>query len=436
MSSHLSRRELLAWLAAGTGAAATGANVFAGQNRGPLTGRLPGAAANSSVATTVATSPAEAPSMTRPPAGSAEGDRLLIVVEMPGGNDGLSMAVPHANGAYYDLRSRTAIAPESVLDIDGSIGLHPNLPSLHRRGVTLVEGVGSMQPDGSHFEMQQRWWSGSSIAASGTTGWIGRLADVIGADEDDRSAIALSVGSGAHPIMASATGTTVSMPSADALWAVAGAESDDVMRSAYQRALRAFGDGDGLFAPTLRNGIAFADRMVEQGIEDDDAAELGYEEWGLGRSLQFAAAVLGSGIGVRIVHVQTTGDFDTHDGHAWKYPELMSELDSNLGAFHADLESRGLADRVLVMTTSEFGRTATENGSEGLDHGTASTMLLSGPGTSGRLGEPPSLVDRDENNDLKATVPFEAYLGGVVEGWLGVPASEIFNPKISPLPLF
>lgn len=434
MSPNISRRELIAWLAAGAGAAATGSTVLLNNGQStspsaPSTSTTPPPMTSAGGAPLAPASGATAPEQ----ATSIENDRLLVVVEMPGGNDGLSMAVPHGDGAYYDLRSQTAIAPADVLDLDGTIGLHPNLVNLHQRGVTLVEGVGSSQPDGSHFEMQQRWWAGSSSTASSSTGWIGRLSDVLTDGTGSGAAGALSVGSGAHPIIASATGSTVSMPSADALWAVAGADTDDAMRTAYQRALRSFSTGDGLLAPTLRNGLDFADRMIESGLGDDDAEELGYEGWGLGRSLQFAAAVFAGGMGVRVIHVQTEGDFDTHEGHAWKHPELMRELDANLGAFHADLDARGLGDRVMVMTTSEFGRTATENGSGGLDHGTASTMLLSGPGTNRRLGEAPSLTDLDDNDDVKASVPFEAYLGGVVEGWLGVPAAEVFDREISPL---
>ena len=140
------------------------------------------------------------------------------------------------------------------------------------------------------------------------------------------------------------------------------------------------------------------------------------------------------------------GDFDTHEDHAETYPELMRELDTNLAAFHDDLDARGLGDDVMVMTTSEFGRTLDENSSGGLDHGTSATAFLSGPGTgssgstgllgsSKRLGDLPSLTRLDDNGDLQATLPFESYLAGVVEGWLGVPASEVFG-NTKPLALF
>jgi uncharacterized protein (DUF1501 family) len=437
MTLNISRRELIAWLAAGTGAAATGASVTLGRPaRNSGASATPPVDSNPSSGSTVVPAGSRTPEST-PTVASEPGQRLLVVVEMPGGNDGMSTVIPYGSGTYYDLRPQTAVLAEDVLDIDGKVGLHPNLANLHKRGVTIVDGVGSFDPDGSHFEMSARWWAGNSSAADGPTGWIGRVADVLMADGNSNGpAAALSVGSGAHPIIRSMTGSTVSMPSADALWAVAGAESDDVLRVAYQQALRQFAEFESPLGTAMRDGLAFADRMVELELDDEDSEDLGYEGGGLSNSLRFAAAVLHGDVGVRVMHVRTDGDYDTHVGHAYKHPELMREFDTGLEAFHRDLEQRGLSERVMVMTTSEFGRTIKENSNGGLDHGTASTLLLSGPGVGGRVGDEVSLTDRDDNDDLKATTSLESYIGGVVEGWLGIPASEIFDSSHTPMPIF
>ena len=429
MPTQMSRREVIAWLAAGTGAAAAGASVLLNDSGSPAAAprmTSDGRVLESTGRTTM-------PRSVAPPVG---GERLLVVLEMLGGNDGMSMVVPYGSAAYYDMRQDTAIAQNEVLQIDDEVGLHPNLNKMHKRGITLVEGVGSTVPNGSHFEMAARWWGGHSAVVDDKTGWIGRLADIL--NDGSTPASALSIGSGAHPIARSVGGKALSIPSVDAIHAVVGADSDDVLSSSFQHALRGFADGQdgvpstGLIRNTLTETLDFAERLTAaQGGEGNEVESrrerLGYSNSGLSDSLLLAANVFAAETGVRVLHATMDGDFDTHEGHSWRHPELMQDLDDSLEGFHNDLAERGLQDRVMVMTTSEFGRTTAENGSGGLDHGAASVAFLSGPGTGGRRGEYASLTDLDENDDMKATVPLESYIGGVVEGWLGVPSSEVFG---------
>lgn len=438
MPAHMSRRELIAWLAAATGATATGVAVLGDGRRASSTQ----SSASTSIRPTNAAG-ADVEDVREPGAGiSIDGPPLLVVIEMPGGNDGLSTVVPYGRGQYYDLREQTAIAASDVLTLDDEIGLHPALTRLHERGVTLVEGIGSFEPDGSHFEMLARWWAGASTRSSMTsvaeTGWLGRVADLL--DDGSTPATVISIGSGAHPIVRSRGAGTVSLRGADDVNTVVGADSDDEFRSAFQAALHQLGEQpDGAPGPDMlsavRGSIAdtltFAERLGAQPEQDEST----YPSSGLGESLRFASSVFAAEAGVRVVHVTMDGDFDTHEGHSWKHPNLMADLDESLAAFDADLRRRGLSNRVLTMTTSEFGRTVRENDSGGLDHGTASTGLLIGPRTGARLGAAPSLTRFDDNDDLVATMAFESYLGGVVEGWLGVPASEVFGPGIEPLDL-
>lgn len=449
MPTNLSRRELLAWLAAGAGAAATGSALMLDGSRGPTAGPASGTAAKpptSSVfppPTTLPGTPATAP-MTAPTTAAStavNGDRLLVVVEMAGGNDGLSTVVPYTDGAYYDARSETAIAEADVLDLDGRIGLHPNLAELHRRGVTVVEGVGAVDPSGSHFEMQQRWWAGNSAEGGDrATGWIGRLADAMAPEDDVVRAVSITAGS--HPIVRADRNTTMTIPGLDAIQLVSGDPDGDEFRRAYQHALRAMvGDGSaGDLAGVadhralLGSTIDFAGRLLDAD-RDDDLEAAGYSWSGFQQGLWLAAAILGGDTGIRVVHVDLDGDFDTHEGHTWRHPELMSELDTGLAAFRNDLDRRGLTDRVMVVTASEFGRTIEENGSAGLDHGTASTGLVIRPGDDAVLGQAPSLTRLDDHGDQIASMPFEDYLAGAVEGWLGVPATDVFGPGVEPLQL-
>ena len=437
MPTNLSRRELLAWLAAGAGAAATGsALLFDGSQRAtPSSLPQPSGTTMRPQPTTTAGVPRPTTPAMEAAAPVVDGDRMLVVVEMAGGNDGLSMVVPHQNGAYYDARPETAIAQGDVLDLDGQIGLHPNLTQLHRRGVTVVQGVGSVEPSGSHFEMQQRWWAGNSLEdGDRATGWLGRLADVLAPEDGVMRAV--SITSGNHPIVRSARNSTMTIPGLDAIQLLSGAPEGDEMRRAYQTALRGFTDGASSTDPTaplvernrglLGSTIDFAARLVDTG-DSGDVEAAGYSWSGFQQGLWLAASILGGDTGIRVIHVNLDGDFDTHEGHAWRHPELMTELDTGLAAFRDDLERRGLADRVMVVTASEFGRTIEENGNAGLDHGSSSSALVLRPGDDEILGEAPSLTRLDDNGDQFAAMPFESYLAGAVEGWLGVPANEVFE---------
>lgn len=440
--NRLSRRELLAWMAAGTATTAAGWTVLSGSGGGSLqvppgtgsgtagregtpaaSGPASTAGGESSVGRVAAASTAASPA-------AASGERLLVVVEMPGGNDGLSMVAPFGLAGYYDARPGLGIPAADLIRIDDEIGLHPRLERVAARGVAVVQGVGSTEPDGSHFEMMRRWWRGDPGQTPEGPGWVGRLADVVDAGS---VATAMTIGTGSHPILRSEKASTLAIPGADAAWYLAG--GDEGVEAAFQRGVRAIGSGGGdgyrgrLVDMSART-IALADELVGA-ADDEDGAE--YPDSGLGRSLGFASGLFQLGAGIRVVHIVMEGDFDTHESHADRHAELMGTFDEAVDAFWNDLDDRGLSDRVLLMTTSEFGRTLRENGSAGLDHGTASSALVMGPVSPGRYGEHPSLTSLDDNGELIATVGLDAYLAGAVEGWLGVPATEVFDTRPEPL---
>lgn len=437
MSAELTRRDLLKWASAGAGAAAVGgATYLIGRSDPPE--RVGSSAVDSlpERRPQVTAAPPQTASATAPIAAADPADRLLVVIEMGGGNDGLSMVVPYGVPGYYDLRTSTAIGESDVLAIDGEVGFHTALANIHRRGAAVVHGVGSHQPDGSHFEMMARWWAGTPDGVGRfSTGFLGRLADAIG--DPSAPAVALSIGSGAHPALISEKVTTLSIPGADAAWYVVGAGDDDPLRAAFQRGLATFGGAAGAGGYDDRLRRAWADSIRFGGVllgDDDgsDAPDPGYPGSSLGNGLRLAAGLFAGGTGIRIVHVPMNQDFDTHDDHSGRYPGLMSDLDASIEAFLTDLDARGLSDRVLVMTTSEFGRTAHDNASGGLDHGTASNVLLMGPVAAGRYGEHPSLTELDDNGDLVATAGFDRYYATVAEGWFGVPASDVLDGNVEP----
>ncbi|MGE0305169.1 MAG: DUF1501 domain-containing protein [Acidimicrobiia bacterium] len=370
---------------------------------------------------------------TAAPAGNAKGKagtRRLVVVELDGGNDGMSMLVPAGLGRYRDLRPRTAIADDQLIELDGAYGLHKNLGRLHKRGLAMVQGVGSMEPDGSHFAMMQRWWAGDAVGGAALRGgFFGRLADQLG--DPAAAAVGVSIGSGSHPALASERVTTMSLPSPDAAGYLFGASPDDVTRSMFQREFLAMmqeGDLTQLTAARRAgaSAVAFARTLTALGEAKGD-----YPGSNLGNGLRLAASLLAADPNVRIVHVPAGLDFDTHEDHLGRHPALLDDMDASIDALLADLDDRGMGDDVLVMTISEFGRTAKDNGSNGLDHGTASVAMLAGPVKAGLYGEPSSLDKLSDNDQLVATMGLDQYYATIAEKWFDVPASEVLpgSPK-------
>ena len=439
MTHSISRRELLKWASAASGAAVIGGGTWVlGRTDHSSNSPIGASTANpaepaSTLGERVVPAGGNAPGPAALPDGD-RGRRLLVVIELGGGNDGLSTLVPYGMGEYYDLRPRTAVGADDVLALDDHVGFNARLANIHRRGAAVIQGVGSPSPDGSHFEMMARWWNGDPRRSGAfETGFLGRLADAIG--DPAAAAVAVSVGSGAHPALISQKAPTLSIPNAYSFGYLVGAGDDDPFRQAFQRGYASFGQGavDNRYEAMLRSlkgqSVSFANSFGEFDPEGDG----GYPSSQLGQSLRLTAHMLSADSGVRIVHVPMGEDFDTHDDHVGRHPQLLESLDTSVEAFLADLEARGLADRVLVMTTSEFGRTAHDNASGGLDHGTASTALLIGPVNTGLYGEHPSLTDLDENDDLIATTPFDQYYATVAEGWFGVPAGDVLSRGAAPI---
>ncbi len=452
MSNDFSRRDFLRWASAGAGATAVGGGIWlTGRSAGDARLGSPGArnepgpvSADGSPGTEPRPASAEDPVVTDLSAtgpGTADpAARRLVVIEMAGGNDGLSMVVPYGTGAYYDRRTRTSIAPDDVLAIDDRFGLHPNLARLRDRGgLAIVQGVGSFAPTLSHFDMLERWWIGDPNGNGGfDTGVLGRLADVIG--DPAAAAVVVSHGQANHPIIRSRSAPTMSLPGSGGGY-LSGADPDDVVRFQFQEAFRRFaGDaGDGwLGRLRAADGLAsaFAAKLVgaeqaQQALDETGEQQVQYPGSALGDGLRLAAQLFATDSLVRAVHVPMNENFDTHDSHLDVYAQVMNGFDEAIEAFRIDLERRGLGDSVLIMTTSEFGRRLADNGSNGLDHGTASTAMLIGPVNPGLYGELPAFDDLDDTDNLKATVGFDQYYATVFERWLGVPSTDLFTGGVS-----
>ncbi len=412
--SSLTRRQILTMMGIGGGtAAAAGYGLLSPRKQGDLS-----------------SFPAQGPGISNPRVASVAepiiasgdvGNRLLVVIELRGGNDGLATVIPDS-GRLRDLRPNLVGANDTqpVPFVEGT-GLHPGLAPLRDRGLAVIEGIGTSNPDGSHFEMETRWWEGDGSGQAGLrTGFLGRLCDHL---DVEAPITGLSLGAGDTPFLLAERATTVGLPDPWAGWFL---NEPDPWYQNLRRGLERLGDNTtgepARFAAAragIENTLAFGEVLGSL----DDEEDRGFPETQLGYQLQLAGGLLDSDFGVRILHVPF-GGFDTHDGQMYSHDDLMTDLGSSMAALQDDLATRGLAERTLIMTTSEFGRRPEENGS-GTDHGTAGPALVCGPVVPGVHGDAPDLSGLDADGNLIATTMVEEYYATIAEGWLGIPAASV-----------
>lgn len=361
-------------------------------------------------------------------------DRILIILLLGGGNDGLNMVSPAENGLYQDARGGLAISPADGLAIGSGRYLHPSMPSLQQRflngDVAVIDGVGDPRDDHSHFSSMARWMEGrvdGSILAN-PTGWAGRFLD----DANFGAYAGLTVGDGGVPLhLRGRQSDVTALPT----WGNLLGSGTELWKSLPADALRGIRDGDtGLGQWAEATAATFGSALdAARTVEPIYAGEL--VDGGLPREMQLAARLVNLDIGARVIGV-AKGDFDQHDDQLGTHAENLWQVDQGIEMFLSTVEPQYL-DRITIMTFSEFGRSFTSNDSRGTDHGTSSSSLIIGSRVNGGFyGEMPSFSDRDENGDLKHTVDFRSVYATVLESWMGGDATELLQAAYEPLDVF
>jgi uncharacterized protein (DUF1501 family) len=358
--------------------------------------------------------------------------RVLVVIQLDGGNDGINTVVPYKDEGY--ARSRKALRLDSgkLLKFNETVGLHPSMSGaaklLERGELAIVQGVGYPNPSRSHFRSMAICHSAHRDPEEHRgPGWLGRAFDERLAAGDASGTT--FVGAGQPP--AALVGRRSIPTTLDRL--------EDLALRGETSARRTIGDapaGDDLHAFVRRTALhayITADRAAEMtrsgGLGD------GGTGGGLGGRLSVIARLLKSGARARVYYTYQVG-YDTHAGQLPTHAGLLFELSEALRRFQEDLEGSGLADRVVVLCFSEFGRRVSENGSAGTDHGTAGPVFLVGKQVrAGLIGETPSLLDL-EDDDLKTTVDFRRIYAAILQDWLALPSAGALGGRFDPLPLF
>jgi uncharacterized protein (DUF1501 family) len=367
--------------------------------------------------------------------------RVLVVIQMDGGNDGINTVVPFKDEGYAKNRNVLRLPADRLLKINGEVGLHPAMREaaklLEGGRLAIVQGVGYPNPSRSHFSSMAIWHSANidlpkadvvNAESKAAYGWIGQALDG-GPRPADGSPGATFIGTGAMP---------AALRSRRSVASALTRPEDSVLHLKTKPAAAPAERGPDLAAFVRRSTLdayATSERMAEVLRAEDAGA--GYPATGLAGQLRFVARLLKGGVGTRVFY--TSQPRNAYDTHAVQLPiqaDLLGELSGALRAFLDDLAASGLADRVAVLCFSEFGRRVKENGSQGTDHGTAGPMLVAGPGVkAGLVGATPRLLDL-QDGDLKMSVDFRRVYAAVLDGWLGLPSTTALGGAFEPLPLF
>ncbi|QEH32335.1 hypothetical protein OJF2_08050 [Aquisphaera giovannonii] len=358
-------------------------------------------------------------------AGPGRDDRVLVVVELTGGNDGLNMVVPYRDDLYHKARPTLRVEPNKVLKLDDHLGLHPAMKDLHKLWeagkLRVVMNAGYPRPNRSHFRSMEIWQSGG-LGPTPTAGWLG-----LAADARPGGSPPCFVGQGTSPL--AVQGRAV------APFAIADIEGLALRPGARLGTSDVPGDDPVDPAHRVARALAAAEMISKRAATARPGATV-TEQGGLEARLATIAGLIAAGVGSRVYYTSLDG-FDTHAGQQFAHQDLLRRLSEALARFQAGIAEKALDDRVAVVVFSEFGRRIEENGSKGTDHGAAAPLLVLGsPVAPGLAGGVPDLKNTIEG-DVPFAVDFRDVYAGVLADWLGVdPSAVIPGRQAARLPLF
>lgn len=368
------------------------------------------------------------------PLQAATGDRILVVVELSGGNDGLNTVVPYGDDAYYRHRPNLGIRPEKLRKIDEHFGWSEGMAGFERLyqdgHLAIVHGCGYARPSFSHFQ-SMAYWHTAAPGSGDEYGWVGRLADALhpqgGSDYlvNIDSTQSLAVRSRRHTPLVFDDPERFSRQGAfsgrELLNYVPEGASANASRAFLQEVARGARDS----ATRVREAWRRYDTPVDYGLAPLDLPKV--------------AALIADGMPTRLYYTAFRNNaFDTHVHQGNLHARLLTYASDAIAGFIRDLERIGRASDVAVLIFSEFGRRVPENTSLGTDHGAAGLMFVAGHGVrGGHHGAVPSLVELDDGDNLIFTTDFRRVYASAIQGWLGHPATrELLKGEFEPLALF
>ena len=358
---------------------------------------------------------------------SSLAERILILIELKGGNDGLNTVVPYADPAYYQLRNSIGIKADDVIKIDARVGLHPELkavmPLWEQGELVIAQGVGYPNPNLSHFRSIEIWETSSKSNEYLDDGWVARAMKAGYDRQANFTAEGVLIGGNDLGPLAGARAVTLNNPEAF------------VSQARFAAQTPALADGNAALRHLLK--VEGDIGTAAQGLRGDKFNfTTEFPQGQLGNGVRAAAQVVASQKGKAGVPVimLTLGSFDTHQNQLGAHANLLRQLGEGMAALKSALVELGAWDRTLVMTFSEFGRRARQNNSGGTDHGTAAPHFIAGGAVRGGLyGQAPDLARLDAAQNLIYTTDFRQLYASVAKDWWGVAPELVVRGKFDPV---
>lgn len=352
------------------------------------------------------------------------GNKVVVVLQLSGGNDGLNTIIPVRNDLYYKARPVLGIARDKALTLGDEAGLHPALTGFkecYDEGqMAIINNVGYPNPDRSHFRSMDIWHTASQGHEYWSTGWLGRYLDAQCAG-CDKPTQAIELDDVLSLAMKGTTNKGIAVKDPKRLY---GTANEQFFRDVAKDHAAGEAPVDYLYK-TMAETLSSADYIFKQSKLHPTGYS--YPKTGLGNSLKTIASLIFSDINTRVYYV-SLGSFDTHVNQDAQQNRLFTEMNDAVTAFVKDLKANGRFDDVLLFTFSEFGRRVNQNASRGTDHGTANNMMLLSGGLKekGLLNPLPDLSDLNDG-DLKFKVDFKEVYATVLDKWLSADANKILG---------
>ncbi|OHX19022.1 DUF1501 domain-containing protein [Chromobacterium sphagni] len=356
--------------------------------------------------------------------------RLLVLVELKGGNDGLNTVVPYASADYYRLRPGIAIAREQVLQLNGEVGLNPALsplmPLWQDQQLALLQGVGYPEPNLSHFRSIEIWDTASASQQYLSEGWLTRLFREQPTPKNFAADGVVLSSQVLGPLDGGSRAVVLSNPQDFARQAKLVADQQPGHAgSALEHILKVEGD--------IRQAAASLAPLPRTAASESPMAGP-KPNGGFGQAVRTLSDTLSRGVDIAVARITLTG-FDTHGNQQPVQARLLAELADGLAQLRSELSQQGRWDDTLVLSYAEFGRRPRENGNRGTDHGTASVHFAAGGRVHGGLyGQTPQLAGVSDGN-LQHAIDFRQVYATAIDSWWGKDSRNVLGGRFRPLPI-